>query len=145
SLANERFLSSPENRRQEYPIEPSEAQFATVDPIEFFGPLPGWLTGQELARIDGMSRSLTNLDTADRYYHLGAGVAGALDVSSRSIFDDDAEVDPANELSRLKEYANTISPVSTGTMVDRLGAAMRQRQQLVRALRDLPRAAFTFK
>jgi hypothetical protein len=145
SLANERFLTSPENRRQEYPIEPGEVQLVPVDPIEFFDPLPGWLTGQDLARLDGMSRSLTNLDTADRYYHLGAGVAGALDLAARSVFDDDVDVDPSKELSRVKEYASTISPVSTGTMIDRLGAAMRQRQQMVRSLRDLPRAAFTFR
>jgi hypothetical protein len=145
SLANERFLTSPENRRQEYPIEPAEVLFESVDPITFFEPLPGWLTGQELARIDGMARSLTSLDTADRYYHLGAGVAGALDVASRSIFEDDTDVDPTTEIVRLKEYVSTISPVSTGTILDRLGVVMRQRQQLQKTLRDLPRSAFTFK
>jgi hypothetical protein len=145
SGANERFLSSPENRRQEYPIEPTEVLFESVEPAVFFEPLPGWLTGQELARVDGMARSLTNLDTADRYYHLGAGVAGALDVANRSIFEDDADVDRATELSRLRDYLGTISPVSTGAIVDRLGVVMRQRQQLVKTLRDLPRAAFTFR
>jgi hypothetical protein len=145
SIANERFLASPENRRQEYPIEPTEVLFEDVETNGFFEPLPGWLTGQELARIDGMARSLTNLDTADRYYHLGAGVAGALDVANCSIFEDEADVDPATELARLKDYLATISPVSTGAIVDRLGAVMRQRQQLVKTLRDLPRAAFTFR
>ncbi len=145
SIANERFLTSPENLRQEYPIEPAEVVLEPVDPFWFFESLPGWATAQELARIDGVIRSLPSLDSADRYYHLGAGVAGALAASSRGIFDDDVDVEPSREVERLKGFVTTVSPVSTGAIVDRLGVAMRQRQALLKGLRDLARAAFTFR
>jgi hypothetical protein len=145
SLANERFLTSPENLGQEYPIEPKEVLLETVDPFWFFGPLPGWNTGQELARIDGANRSLSGLDTADRYYHIGAGVAGAIVLSARSVFDSDEEIDRDGELARLREFAAGVSSQSTGAFVDRLAVVMRQRQALTKQLRDLSRSAFTFR
>jgi hypothetical protein len=145
SIANERFVTSPENRKQEYPIEPKEVLFEAVEPYAFFEPLPGWLTARELARLDGSSRGLQYLDNADRYYHLGAGVAGALVALSHSIFDDEPAIEPAGEVDRFRAFLKTLSPASTGLVIDRLGAVVRQRQALQRALRDLGRAEFGFK
>jgi hypothetical protein len=145
SIANERFVTSPENLRQEYPIEPKEVLFETVEPFDFFEPLPGWLTARELARLDGSSRGLPYLDNADRYYHLGAGVAGALVAMDRSIFEDEPTIEPAGEVDRFRAFLKTLSPASTGLVIDRLGAVVRQRQARQRALRDLARAEFGFK
>jgi hypothetical protein len=145
SVANERFVKSPENQRQEYPIEPQEVLFAAVEPIGFFEPLPGWATARELARMDGLSRGLGQLDTADRYYHLGAGVAGALVAQDGSIFDEEAEIEPAQEGERLRAFLPTLRAPSTTLLLERLTALMRHRQDLARELRDLSRGAYTFR
>lgn len=141
---NERFLTSPENQKQEYPIEPSEVLFIAVKAYDFYEPLPGWRTAEELARLDGSARGLGQIDTADRYYHLGAGVAGALLALPRSIFDDEPTIDPHREVERFRAFLKTISPPSTAMVVDRLGVQMRHRRDHQRQLRDLLRSAFNF-
>ncbi|HUX86254.1 MAG TPA: hypothetical protein VMW65_04570, partial [Chloroflexota bacterium] len=145
SYANQRFITSPENKKQEYPLGSVDVRCAVVDPFDFFEPLPGWRTGRELARSDGSSRGLSQLDAADRYYHLGAGVAGALVALEESIFDEPAGVDPDEEVERFRDYLKTISPPTTAVIVDRLGAHMRHRRDLIRRLRDLTRSTFTFR
>jgi hypothetical protein len=145
SVANERFVTSQENRRQEYPIEAKEVVFQAVDSFDFFEPMPGWSTARELARLDGVTRGLPYLDTADRYYHLGRGVAGALTNLERSIFEDEEEVDSASEIDRFQALLKSISPPSTGLIIERLGGKMRVRQAAQRDLRDLIRSTLTFK
>lgn len=142
---NERFLTSPENQQQEYPIEPKEVLFLPVEPEPFYEPLPGWSTARELARLDGATRGLAQIDAADRYYHLGAGVAGALAAQSTSIFDDEVVVEPSEEVLRFREYLKTVSPPSTAMVIDRLGAWMRHRRELIRRLRDLTRSSLSFQ
>ncbi|HLH72721.1 MAG TPA: hypothetical protein VKX96_05500 [Chloroflexota bacterium] len=145
SYANQRFIASTENKKQEYPLGPTDVRFASVDPFDFFEPLPGWKTGRELARIDGSTRGLNQLDTADRYYHLGAGVAGALLALEGSIFDEPVEVEPEKEIERFRGYLKTINPPTTAVVIDRLGVQMRHRRDLIRRLRDLTRVTFTFR
>jgi hypothetical protein len=146
SISNERFLVSPDNLQQEYPIEAKETQFQDINAYDFFEPLPGWLTGGELARLDGATRGLSYLDNADRYYHLGCGVAGALLAIGRSIFEDEVdELDPAAEVSRFRAYLAAISPPSTATVIERLGGLMRMRQAAQRDLRDITRSTLAFK
>ena len=145
TFANERFLTSPENKRQEYPLEPVEVLFETVDAYDFFEPLPGWATARELARMDGSARGLGQIDSADRYYHLGAGVAGALVTLDGSIFDDEQPIEPAEEVPRLRAFLGTLSPPSTGAAIEHLGTWMRQRNEVTRRFRDLTRASFSFR
>ena len=142
---NQRFLTSSENERQEYPIEPTEVIFIPVEPFAFYGPLPGWQTARELARLDGSGRGLGQIDTADRYYHLGAGVAGALAVAGTSIFDEAIAIDPAREADRLRDFLKTLSPPTTAMAVDQLGVQMRHRRDLGRRLRDLSRSSLRFE
>ena len=146
STANERFVTSPDNLRQEYPIEAKETQFQVVDPYAFFEPMPGWLTCGELARLDGATRGLGFLDNADRYYNLGCGVAGALQSIERSVFEEEVdELDQVAEVDRFRAYLKTISPPSTATVIERLGGLMRIRQTAQRDLRDLIRSSLPFK
>lgn len=145
TYANERFLTSSENKHQEYPLEASEVVLETVEPNAFFEVLPGWQTARELARLDGSLRGMGQIDTADRYYHFGAGAAGALASLEGSIFDDEVPVEPEEEIERFQAFSRTLSPPSTATIIDRLGVRMRQRQELVRRLRDLVRASYTFR
>lgn len=145
SGVNQRFLTSPENKKQEYPIEPKEVRFGTVDPFDFFEPMPGWPTGRDLARMDGASRGLGILDNADRYYYLGAGVAGALASVDQSIFDEEAVIEPDQETTRLRAFLQTVHPPTTAYLIDRLSTAMRHRQDLLRELRVLSRGVYSFK
>jgi hypothetical protein len=145
SVANEHFLTSAENRRQEYPIEAKEVLFQAVDSFGFFEALPGWTTAREMARLDGATRGLPYLDTADRYYHLGRGVAGALTIMERSIFEEEEDVDPAREVDRFQAFLKSVSPPSTGRIIERLGGIMRVRQAAQRDLRDFTRSSLTFK
>jgi hypothetical protein len=142
---NQRFLTSPENKRQEYPIEPKEVRFGTVDPFDFFEPMPGWTTGRDLARMDGAGRGLGILDNADRYYYLGAGVAGALASVDQSIFDDEVAIETDLETVRLRAFLQTVHPPATAYLIDRLSVMMRHRQELMRELRGLSRGAYSFK
>ncbi|MGH7861397.1 MAG: hypothetical protein ACREOS_04075, partial [Candidatus Dormibacteraceae bacterium] len=145
TFLNQRFLTSPDNERQEYPIESTEVTFIPVEPFAFYEPLPGWQTARELARLDGSGRGLGQIDTADRYYHLGAGVAGALAIAGTSIFAEASAIDSAREAERLRDFLTTLSPPSTALVVDRLGVEMRQRRDLGRRLRDLSRSSLRFE
>ncbi|MBI2939605.1 MAG: hypothetical protein HYY04_04135 [Chloroflexi bacterium] len=145
STANRRFFASPENRRQEYPLEAHEVVFAPVEVEAFFGALPGWTTGREMARLDGSVAALRYLDTADRYYHLGAGVNGALVVRTRSVFVEE-EVDCAgDELARFRTFAAEVRPLTTGEVITRLDAEMRRRRELQQRVRALRRCPYTFE
>ena len=145
TYANRRFIESEDNKRQEFPIGPTDVQYEKVDSYDFFEPLPGWNTARELARLDGSTRGLGQIDTADRYYHLGAGVAGAILAVERSIFDDDDIFDQtADDVDRFRSFLRTLTPPSTAVIIDRLGALMRHRRDLVRRLREITRASFTF-
>src|SRR5262245_31270547 len=83
---NRLFLGSRANLRREYPIEEREVRFVPVDVPSFFGPLPGWGAARRLAELEGAGQLERDLEVADRYYHLGVGVWGALAAADRSIF-----------------------------------------------------------
>lgn len=144
TYANERFVGSTENQRQEYPLDPEEVRLEAVDPFDFFERLPGWATARELARFDGSARGLNQIDTADRYYHFGAGVAGALAALESSIFDEEAPIEPEREVERLRDWSNSLRPPSTAAILDRLGVLVRRRRGAIQQLRDLTRGSFSF-
>lgn len=87
-LLNRLFLASPANTKKEYPIEAREVRLVTIEVVAFFAPLPGWSTARRLADLEGVSLAAldADLELADRYYHLGVGVWGALAAADRSLF-----------------------------------------------------------
>ncbi len=66
-----------------------------VDALDFFRPLPGWPAARALARVEHRDiETVRGLDLLERYYRLGAGVAGALVRLETGLFDEaPAEID----------------------------------------------------
>lgn len=144
ATANRRFLTSPQNQRQEYPLEAQEVVFVPVNVQSFFGPLPGWYTAQQIARLDGALAALRNIDAADRYYHIGAGVNGALALRGRSIFDEEPPTD-GDEAVRWSALSAEIRPLTASNVLSRLDAEMRHRRELIQRLRAVRRCPYTFR
>jgi hypothetical protein len=139
---NRQFVDSAENRRQEYPIDPEEVVFATVDGREFFGVLPWWAQAEFLASLDRMPGSLDTIDGAERYYRLGAGLGGALVKLATCIFAaEPADIDVPAATSALLAR----NPFRTSQeIITHLRHLMMDRDERVRRLKELGRCPYSF-
>ncbi|HEY3082719.1 MAG TPA: hypothetical protein VGM69_22765 [Chloroflexota bacterium] len=152
---NRLFLGSRANLRREYPIEEREIRFVPVDLPSFFGPLPGWAIARRLAELEGAEWLERDLEVADRYYHLGVGVWGALAAADRSIFaaregiadDDLLEVDPEVDravVRRLDELIAFTGARRARDLVAHLARAQAERGVLRQERRALERLPYRF-
>ena len=122
------------------PLDSTWAILRPVDPEEFFSALPGWDLAQAMAHTDGAY--LGTLESADRYYRLGAGVLGALRRLRTALFDADAaEIDGPTELARLRRERRLMT---TGELIAYLDRALIARAELVDRLRAVERGAYPF-
>ena len=111
-----------------------------IEAREFFPSLPGWDVAQALARQDGTY--MDRLETAERYYRLGAGVLGALRKLRAGIFSDDLpELDGPAELAALKKTRNLRQ---TGEIIAALDRALIARTELLDRLREVERHGYPF-
>lgn len=114
-----------------------------VDPQAFFRPLPGWDAAVALARLEGADlQRVQSVDGVERYYRLGAGVAGALTRLGTGLFEDQpAQVDVVAAIGDLRRSGR-------GDSLNALLVDVQDRLQARRALEDqvqaLPRAAYPF-
>ncbi len=122
------------------PLDPTWAVLVPVDPEEFFSQLPGWDAARALAWADG--ESLRTLETADRYYRLGAGVLGALRRQRTGLFD--AETAAPNGPAELAQLRRERRLTTTGELVAYLDRALIARAELVERLRDVERTSYPF-
>src|SRR5206468_947270 len=107
---------------------------------EFFPSLPGWDVALALARQDGAY--LGRLETADRYYRLGAGALGALRRLRAGIFAEELpELDGPAELAALQR---TRGLRRVNDLVAYLDRALIARSELVERLRQVERLAYPF-
>ena len=137
---NRYFLSSTRNRRQEYPIEPRDVIFESVDGREFFGQLPGWQMGLLLADFDRARRALDWVEGAERYYRLGAGLQGAAGQLLTSVF-----AEAPVPISADKAYAwlrGLFDVASTSALAREVDRLMAHRSQLLTRLRELMRSPY---
>jgi hypothetical protein len=140
--ANESFLESDTNRRQEYPIESKEILFLPVSVPEMFSSLPGWTEALVMAGIDRNTTLLESLDQAERYYRLGAGVRGAIVKLATPLFSDrPAELDIGAHLAKL---IDSIRPSDSLQIIHHLMPDMTQRQALVARLRGILKPPVSF-
>jgi hypothetical protein len=152
---NRLFLASRANLRREYPIEPRELRLVPVDVAAFFAPLPGWTIARRLAELEGAPDLERDLEVADRYYHLGVGVWGALAAADRSIFaaregvadDDLLVVDPDREAALEQRFGELLG--STGArrardLVAHLSPLQAERGTLRQERRALERPPYRF-
>lgn len=122
------------------PLDPVWVALAPVDPQAFFAPLPGWDVAQALARADGVR--LDRLETAERYYRLGAGTLGALRKLRGGIFaDEPPPIDgpAATEQLRRERRLRTL-----GDLIAYLDRALAARSALLERLRAIERAALPY-
>jgi hypothetical protein len=122
------------------PLDPEWAVLRPVDATEFFEPLLGWDVAQALARAD--AAFLGTLETAERYYRLGAGVLGALRRLESGLFSETlAEVDGPATMARLRRDRRL---ATTGELIAYLDRALGARSELVERLREVQRAGYPF-
>ena len=122
------------------PLNPEWAVLCPVDAAEFFSPLIGWDVADALARLDGAY--LGRLETAEKYYRLGAGVLGALRRLEAGIFAEapaDLDGPPALAELRRQRRLNT-----TGEVIAYLDRALTARGELVDKLKEVERAGYPF-
>ncbi|MHB1134514.1 MAG: hypothetical protein ACYC4L_19245 [Chloroflexota bacterium] len=138
--SNHAFLTSPQNRNQDYPIQREDVVFASVEGQQFFGPLPGWDMALLLADYDDAPRVLHNIDGAERYYRLGAGLQGAVAQLTSSIF---LETPPPAETSTAFAWlTSTYRLRPTGVLAQRVEQDMAARSQLLARLKELLRSPY---
>lgn len=142
--ANKRFLSSAQNYRRGDPITPSMVVFEEVDAADFFERLPGWDVALRLAAMDRGERLLATPDGAERYYRLGAGIAGALRRLATPIFADEApaEFEPLVALESLRE---PIRPFTVPKIVSYLGRRLDDRSEWLARLRQVWRCPYSMR
>jgi hypothetical protein len=154
---NRLFLQSAANAKKEYPIEAREVRLVPVDVPAFFAPLPGWATARRLAALEGIALSAVegDLELADRYYHLGVGVWGALAAADRSLFSEregvaDDELLLRDEgveeavARRLEDLIGRIGARAARELVGELSAAWAERSALRQERRGLERLPYRF-
>ena len=140
SPTNRDFLASRENGGQEYPIEPGDVIFQSVDGREFFSPLPGWEMGLLLSRHDHASGALHHIEGAERYYRLGAGLQGAAAQLLSTIFvQSPPPVEPERAFAWLQ---STFHAPSTGYLAQEVDRRMAARTQMVNRLKELLRSPY---
>jgi hypothetical protein len=140
-----RFLApdSPANRAvlaSGNSIAPQMVDLRPVDVQAFFATLPGWELALELARAD--TAPVSDLESAERYYRLGAGVLGALRRLRTSIFaEQPLELEGRAELAALRARRRLHT---TGELVAYLDRALRERAALAMQLERFERSAYPF-
>jgi hypothetical protein len=156
-LLNRLFLRSAANAKKEYPIEVREVRLVRIDVPAFFAPLPGWATARRLAELERVSPEELegDIELADRYYHLGVGVWGALSAADRSLFaereglaDDDLlvrddEVEAA-VARRLEALIARLGARGARELVRELATAHAERTALRQERRGLERLPYRF-
>lgn len=139
---NHWFLNSEQNLRQEYPIEAREVMFETVDPLEFFGPLPGWDLANLLAQADRSTTRLPTLEGAEHYYRIGAGLLGAAAQFQSSIFQRQPIAISAQ--AAFDWFRARVRPPLSNGFVQNAEKLMATRNQLLARLRNLSRSPYRF-
>jgi hypothetical protein len=152
---NRLYLNSRANREDERAIQPRDVMALPLDVAAFYAPLPGWTTALRLAGLEGVDDPAREVETADRYFHLGVGVRGALVAQERSLFDERPDtsdeallrIDPAMERV-VADRAEALSAEANGLgvrgIVRQLGRAQAERQVLRQRLRELERPTYRF-
>jgi len=150
----------------EYPLEPRDGRFVApehpandvalrldpelpslllpVDAQAFFRALPAWDTAVALARFEGCDVGrLRGVEAVERYYRLGAGIAGAYARLRTGLFEEVPRVPvdaPAIvDTARASRAATSLN----GLLLD-LERQLAARKALEERLAQLPRAAYTF-
>jgi hypothetical protein len=137
---NHAFLASAENQRQEYPIERADVLFAPVDGRSFFSPLPGWQMALLLVEYDHALRFVDNVEGAERYYRLGAGLQGAAAQLQSSIFMEVAP--PVAAAEAFAWLVQSFRARPAGALAQEVDQAMAARGQLVSRLREVLRSPY---
>lgn len=137
---NHAFLASAQNQRQEYPIERTDVLFAPVDGKYFFSPLPGWEMALLLVEYDRTPRSVDNVEGAERYYRLGAGLQGAAAQLLSSIFLE--EMVPISAAEAFAWLSHSFRARPAGALAQEVDKAMAARGQLVSRLREVLRSPY---
>jgi hypothetical protein len=122
------------------PLDPGWAALVPVDWNEFFPPLVGWDVAQLLAQID--RTRISGLESAERYYRLGAGVRGGLRKLAAGIFA--AEPAAFDDIQAVESLQRERKLRGVGEIVAHLDGVLSARSELVQKLREAERAAYPF-
>lgn len=152
---NRLYLRSRANREDERAIQPRDVMALPLDVGSFYAPLPGWAFARRLAALEGTADPAWDVETADRYFHLGVGLRGALIAQQRSLFDDRPDtsdeallrIEPVVErcvAERIEELIDEFGEPSVRALARRIGRAHADRQALRQRLRELERSSYRY-
>ena len=150
---NRLLIASPANLKRERPVRSDDVIWLAVDVTSFFHPLPAWSVAEYLARFERNPAIQENIEVADRYYHLAAGLHGVILAQERILFgereylNDSVLLVPdalANErtMARLDDVIRQTGAISARDIVRYFAPSQVARQEMRARLRGLERSPY---
>jgi hypothetical protein len=145
AIEDGRFVAPvhPSNRRALQAEPELRTILLETDAQAFFRPLPAWPSARAVARFERCDlERLSSLDVLERYYRIGAGVAGALTRLATGVFDDEpAQVDAPAEIERMRQSgkARTLN-----LLLITFERGLAARRSLEEQVAGIPRQAYPF-
>ncbi len=114
-----------------------------LDAQDFFQPLPGWPAARALAGVERRRiEAIQTVDALERYYRLGAGIAGALVRLETGLFDESpAQVDAE---AYIESWQRRDSRLTLNRLLLDVEHRLVRRKALDERLAMLPRSAYPF-
>jgi hypothetical protein len=114
-----------------------------VDPQAFFSALPAWDTARAVARFEGCDLTrLQGVEAVERYYRLGAGVAGAVARLETGLFEEEPR--PADAPAYVDRLRGQRPPGGLNGLLLDLERRMAARRALDEQLGQVVRNAYPF-
>lgn len=115
---NRGHIASKGNARRRRPLTYDDVRLVGVSELDYLGALPGWHESLVLRDLDGIPFGTpVDLSISERYYRMGAGVAGALATIETPLFGPADAVDTLAELRARLATGRARSSVAVVTMI----------------------------
>lgn len=124
------------------PLTTSDVVLISTTEEEYLGGLPGWDASRILRVLDRNDTQRVDLSIAERYYRLGAGLAGAINTVEQPLFGPQHAIDT---IARLKDRIEAAKPHSSTTLVDSMQRELVARHEPVERRKRLDRYPVPFR
>lgn len=115
---NRAHIASKGNARRRRPIAHDDVRLVATSELDYLGALPGWHEALALRDLDGIPFGTpVDLSISERYYRLGAGVAGALATIETPLFGERPSIDTLAQLRARLSTGRARSSVALVTIV----------------------------
>lgn len=115
---NRGHIASKGNAKRRRPLTYADVRLVEVSELDYLGALPGWREALALRDLDGVPFGTpVDLSISERYYRVGAGVAGALTTIGTPLFGPAPSIDTPAELRARLATGRARSSVALVTMI----------------------------